>query len=48
MPGTDKWKPINENPEAVEPLSGVLIVRIRESLDFGEQNVMPVFPSFLI
>jgi len=40
MPETDKWKPINENPEAVEPLSGVLIVRIRESLDFANSAQM--------
>ena len=36
MPNSDRFKPINENPEAVEPLPGVLIVRVRESLDFGE------------
>ena len=36
IPGTDKWKPIAENPEAEEDTSGVLIVRIRENLDFGE------------
>ena len=35
MPGTDRWKPILENPEAEESVPGVLIVRIRESLDFG-------------
>lgn len=36
MPNSDRFKPINENPEAIEPLPGVLIVRVRESLDFGE------------
>ena len=36
IPGTDRWKPIDENPEAEEDASGVLIVRIRENLDFGE------------
>ena len=35
MPGTDRWKPIIENPEAEESVAGVLIVRIRENLDFG-------------
>ncbi|KAF8630886.1 hypothetical protein AX17_005244 [Amanita inopinata Kibby_2008] len=35
MPGTDDWKPISENPEAEESRAGVLIVRIRESLDFA-------------
>ena len=35
IPGTDRWKPINENPEAEENIPGVLIVRIRENLDFG-------------
>ncbi|KAL1744823.1 sulfate transporter family-domain-containing protein [Schizophyllum fasciatum] len=31
VPGTDRWKPINETPEAEEDVPGVLIVRIRES-----------------
>ncbi|KAI0740680.1 sulfate anion transporter [Earliella scabrosa] len=35
IPGTDRWKPIDENPEAEEDASGVLIVRIRENLDFA-------------
>jgi hypothetical protein len=35
VPGTDKWMPIQENPDAEEALPGVLIIRIRESLDFG-------------
>jgi MFS superfamily sulfate permease-like transporter len=35
IPGTDKWKPINENPEAEESVPGVLIVRLRENLDFA-------------
>ena len=35
VPGTDKWKPIQENPDAEEAVPGVLIIRIRESLDFG-------------
>ena len=38
MPGTDRWKPIIENPEAEENVSGVLIVRIRENLDFGKSS----------
>ncbi|KAG6866429.1 hypothetical protein C0991_004714 [Blastosporella zonata] len=35
IPGTDRWKPINENPEAEESADGTLIVRIRENLDFA-------------
>ena len=35
IPGTDRWKPLKENPEAEESVAGALIVRIRESLDFG-------------
>lgn len=35
LPGTDVWKPVDENPEAQEDTAGVLIVRIRENLDFG-------------
>nr|GAT57848.1 sulfate anion transporter [Mycena chlorophos] len=35
IPGTDRWKPIKENPEAEEDVSGALIVRIRENLDFA-------------
>ncbi|KAF8589481.1 hypothetical protein K439DRAFT_1628706 [Ramaria rubella] len=40
MPNSDSWKPINENPEATEPSPGVLIVRIRESLDFANSAQM--------
>jgi len=41
IPGTDSWIPISENenadaPEANENVAGVLIVRIRENLDFGK------------
>ncbi|KAJ7286961.1 sulfate anion transporter [Mycena rebaudengoi] len=35
IPGTDRWKPINENPEAEENVLGALIIRIRENLDFA-------------
>jgi len=35
IPGTDSWKPINENPEAEEDVSGALIIQIRENLDFA-------------
>jgi len=40
IPGTDNWIPISENenadaPEANENVAGVLIVRIRENLDFA-------------
>lgn len=38
VPGTDKWKPIHETPEAEEALPGVLILRIRENLDFGKSR----------
>ncbi|KAI6007619.1 sulfate transporter family-domain-containing protein [Pisolithus orientalis] len=34
IPGTDQWRPVTDNPEA-EDVPGALIVRIRESLDFG-------------
>ena len=35
IPGTDRWKAIDENPEAEEDVPGTLIVRLRENLDFG-------------
>ena len=35
IPGTGKWKPVNENPEAEEDVPGALIVRLRDNLDFG-------------
>ena len=35
IPGTELWKPVDENPEAEESVQGVLIIRIRQSLDFG-------------
>ncbi|KZT22517.1 sulfate permease [Neolentinus lepideus HHB14362 ss-1] len=35
IPGTETWKPINENPDAREDVPGVLILRIRENLDFA-------------
>ena len=41
IPGTDRWKPIDDNPEAEEDASGVLIVRIRENLDFGTSCPRP-------
>ncbi|KAG2032608.1 sulfate transporter family-domain-containing protein [Suillus americanus] len=34
IPGTDKWGPIADNPGA-EDVPGILIIRIRESLDFA-------------
>ena len=34
-PGTDKWIPIGED-EDEEEVPGVLIVRLRENLDFGK------------
>ncbi|GBE80856.1 Putative sulfate transporter [Sparassis crispa] len=35
IPGTDRWKSIDENPDAEEDVAGALIVRIRENLDFA-------------
>ncbi|CDO72606.1 hypothetical protein BN946_scf184985.g25 [Trametes cinnabarina] len=45
IPGTDRWKPVDENPEAEEDAQGVLIVRIRENLDFG---TFAEFPHLLL
>ncbi|KAF8756746.1 Sulfate anion transporter [Rhizoctonia solani] len=36
VPGTDRWSAIDEDPDAIEDVPGLLIVRIRESLDFGK------------
>ncbi|TDL14524.1 sulfate anion transporter [Rickenella mellea] len=38
IPGTARWKPINEHPEASEDNPAVLVVRIRESLDFANTS----------
>ncbi|KAJ1306040.1 hypothetical protein OPQ81_010753 [Rhizoctonia solani] len=35
IPGTDRWRAIDEDPDAIEDIPGLLIVRIRESLDFA-------------
>jgi len=35
IPETDRWKPIDENPEAEESVEGAMIIRIRENLDFA-------------
>ncbi|GAB1523190.1 hypothetical protein RhiTH_006321 [Rhizoctonia solani] len=35
VPGTDRWSAIDEDPDAIEDVPGLLIVRIRESLDFA-------------
>jgi hypothetical protein len=48
VPGTDKWKPIQENPDAEEAVPGVLIVRIRESLDFGMRFVPASEPPLTV
>ncbi|KAH0829079.1 sulfate transporter family-domain-containing protein [Lanmaoa asiatica] len=37
VPGTDQWRAVTDVPEA-EDIPGTLIVRIRESLDFGTQS----------
>ena len=36
LPGTDEWELLTEESELEEEVPGVLIVRIRESLTFGE------------
>lgn len=52
--GTDRWKPLKENPDAEEPTPGVLIVRIRESLDFANTSQLKgvcllfIFPFCLL
>jgi MFS superfamily sulfate permease-like transporter len=33
--GTGEWAPIGEDPDAAEDAPGVLIVRVRENLDFA-------------
>ncbi|WVN84882.1 uncharacterized protein L203_100018 [Cryptococcus depauperatus CBS 7841] len=35
LPGTDRWVPIDEDEAAQEEIPGVLVVRIRESLNFA-------------
>lgn len=45
IPGTHRWKPLNENPEAEESVPGALIVRIRESLYFGSKALLECSPS---
>lgn len=35
IPGTSRWKPVNEVPEAEEDVPGALIVRLRDNLNFG-------------
>ena len=45
IPGTDRWKPLKENPEAEESVAGILIVRIRENLDFGKFLIILLLPS---
>lgn len=37
VPGTNQWRPVTDIPEA-EDIPGAMIVRIRESLDFGTRN----------
>lgn len=36
IPGTLKWKPVNDVPEAEEDVPGALIVRLRDNLNFGD------------
>ncbi|KAG6382042.1 sulfate transporter family-domain-containing protein [Boletus reticuloceps] len=38
VPGTDQWRPVTDVPDA-EDIPGTLIVRIRESLDFGKPQL---------
>ncbi|KAF5354753.1 hypothetical protein D9756_005572 [Leucocoprinus leucothites] len=35
VPGTDRWRPVNEDPELEDDIPGALVVRIRENLDFA-------------
>ncbi|PAV23187.1 sulfate anion transporter [Pyrrhoderma noxium] len=35
LPGTSRWKPVNEHPEAEENVPGAMIVRLRDDLDFA-------------
>jgi len=35
VPGTDRWESIDESSDATEDVPGVLIVRIRENMDFA-------------
>ncbi|KAH8115181.1 sulfate anion transporter [Phellopilus nigrolimitatus] len=35
LPGTTRWKPVNDNPEAEEDVPGAMIVRLRDDLDFA-------------
>lgn len=41
VPGEDEWVPVDENPLAEEDVPGVLVVRIREDLNFGERGRLP-------
>ncbi|KAF5320829.1 hypothetical protein D9619_002055 [Psilocybe cf. subviscida] len=43
IPGTDRWKPLKENPEAEETVPGALIIRIRESLDFDRLRRLELY-----
>ena len=43
IPGTKKWKPVKDDPEAEEDVPGALIVRIRDDLDFGKLVLSSVF-----
>lgn len=38
VPGTERWKPINEESGATEDDTGVLIVRIHDNLDFANTS----------
>lgn len=44
IPGTTRWKPITDNPEAMEDVPGALIVRLRENLHFGALGVILLLP----
>ncbi|KAI5122315.1 hypothetical protein M0805_002482 [Coniferiporia weirii] len=35
IPGTTRWKPVNDSPEAEEDVPGALIVRLRDNLNFA-------------
>ncbi|KAF7791397.1 hypothetical protein EIP86_002411 [Pleurotus ostreatoroseus] len=42
IPGTDRWKPINEDPDAQEDVPGVMIIRLREDLYFANTAQLKV------
>lgn len=48
IPGTDRWRPVSEAAGAEEDTPGVLIVRIRDNLDFGSQLLAFYIPLLVL